>query len=166
MGFLSEVFSKVQIRLAPFWSTAIPLPFFNIGVISRPGAARPRAEIDGVTPVPPFWATVKTSLLCRPVEWLFVTKRLYRIGDVPTGYKPFATPASPWERRAPARRAIFRPVARQAPRSIQIPAFPVTMMALSWPGWRVPTVLYGLLGAAARAMKIAPRPLFTVPAFR
>ena len=36
------------------WSAAIPLPLFNIGVISRPGAARPRAELDGVTPVPPF----------------------------------------------------------------------------------------------------------------
>ena len=49
-----EVVSKAQIRLAPFWSAAIPLPLFTIGVISRPGAARPRAEIDGVTPVPPF----------------------------------------------------------------------------------------------------------------
>jgi hypothetical protein len=28
--------------------------FFTIGVISRPGAARPRAELDGVTPIPPF----------------------------------------------------------------------------------------------------------------
>jgi hypothetical protein len=31
------------------------LPLFNIGVISRPEAARPRAERDGVTPVPPFF---------------------------------------------------------------------------------------------------------------
>jgi hypothetical protein len=40
--------------VAPFWSAAIPLPLFNLGVISRPGAARPRADSDGVTPVPPF----------------------------------------------------------------------------------------------------------------
>jgi hypothetical protein len=32
----------------------IQLPLFNLGVISRPGAARPRAELDGITPVPPF----------------------------------------------------------------------------------------------------------------
>jgi hypothetical protein len=29
-------------------------PEGQVGVISRPGAARPRADKDGVTPVPPF----------------------------------------------------------------------------------------------------------------
>jgi hypothetical protein len=38
---------------------------FNIGVISRPGAARPRAELDGVTPVPPFLlSTGRQNQLC------------------------------------------------------------------------------------------------------
>jgi hypothetical protein len=48
-------FKKYQSGWDRFWSAAIPLPLFNIGVMSRPGAARPRAEIDGVIPVPPFF---------------------------------------------------------------------------------------------------------------
>jgi ribose/xylose/arabinose/galactoside ABC-type transport system permease subunit len=40
--------------------------------------------------VPPFvW------MIHEGVELVFVAKRLYRVGDVPAGYKPFAAPASP-----------------------------------------------------------------------
>ena len=40
--------------IIPFLECGNSFAVFKAGVISRPGAARPLAEIDGVTPVPPF----------------------------------------------------------------------------------------------------------------
>jgi hypothetical protein len=48
------------------------LPLFNIGVISRPGAARPRADRDGITPVPPglAWIIHENGLMPAVAEHL------------------------------------------------------------------------------------------------
>ncbi|MEI8079383.1 MAG: hypothetical protein WCH61_07130, partial [bacterium] len=40
ISYSKESLLKVPIKVAPFWSAAIPLPLFDIGVMSRPGGSR------------------------------------------------------------------------------------------------------------------------------